>query len=510
VKDFYIYCVVVVGGAVVLTLELLGTRILGPFYGVSLFLWSVLIAITLLSLSIGYTIGGRLADRYPSFHRLTSLIGIAGIWIVLIPWIRHPLLVATEPLGLRPAVFIASFVLFSPPLILLGTIIPYAIKIKTNNLDQLGKTAGDLYALSTFSSVIAALATSSFLIPYVGVSRLTLIIGLILIVLAIAGYMLNKKNKLIAVMLPFFLVSSWGISKPPDESPAPERGLLAIEQSRYAELRVIDEQDARHLTLDGSAHALVDIRKWESHYPYVSLMDMPKYIHAKPGKMLLIGLGAGSLVKNYASEGWKVDAVEIDPAVVAIAKQFFSLQDEEATIYTMDGRQFLNMSKDKYDVILLDAFGSGSIPFHLVTSEVFQLMKSHLLDNGILAVNVDALGWHDIIVRSVAATLHTSFSNTIALPVAEPPSEVGNVVLLASDRPLTLEREIIRDYTNLDFRFSNNYWKVHGWDNLFEPEITNAPVLTDDLNPIDVWSEDVNYAARLDWHGYFSDNKLSW
>jgi spermidine synthase len=510
VKDFYLYCVIVVGGAAILALELLGIRIIGPFYGVSMFLWSVLIAVTLLSLSAGYSIGGRLADRYPSYNRLSLIIGLAGIWIILIPWIRHPLLASIEPMGLRPAVFLVSMIFFFPPFLLLGMIAPYAIRLKTSDLSQIGKTTGRVFALSTLASVMAALGTSSFLIPYLGAGRSLFGIGLILVIVAVIGYLLDKKNKIPLMMLPFFVVSIPGIIRPPGETAAPERGLLAIEQSRYAELRVIDTKDARHLVLDGSPQGLVDIHTWESHYPYVSLMDMPKYIHTQPGKMLLIGLGAGSLVKNYANDGWKVDAVEIDPSVIDLARKFFSLKDEEASIYTMDGRHFLNISKDKYDVILLDAFGSGAVPFHLFTSEVFQLMKSHLTDKGIIGINVEALGWNDIIVRSAAATLHTSFNKVIALPIAEPPSEIGNVVILASDRPLALERQIVRDYTNPDFRFSNNYWKAHGWDNLFEPESSNARILTDDLNPIDVWSEHANYASRVDWHGYFSDNNLSW
>lgn len=509
-RDYHIYCVDAIGGATILALVLLGIRILGPFYGVSSFLWSVLIAVTMLSLTIGYSIGGRWADKYPSYHRLNSLIGIAGIWLTLIPWAKHPLLTILEPIGLRLAVSVASLALFFPPFFLLGMISPYAIKLEASSLNRIGKTAGGLYALSTFSGAITAIVTSSFLIPYVGVSRLTLCFGLILMFVSILGFALDKKIKFITFMLPFLFVSFVGISKPPGEYAIPERGLIAIEQSRYAELRVIDTKDARHLLLDGNPQALVDISSGESHYPYVSLMDLPMYIHIKPGKMLLIGLRAGSLVRNYADEGWKIDCAEIDPVVIQLAKQYFSLQQEKATIYTMDGRQFLNLSKDRYDVILFDAVGSGSIPFHLVTAELFQLAKSHLTNNGIISINIEALGWHDLIVRSLAATLHTSFSHVIALPIAEPPSEVGNLVLLASDASLALKRQLVHDYANPDFRFSNNYWKVHGWDNLFEPDISHATVLTDDLNPIDIWSEDVNYASRVDWHGYYMDNNLSW
>lgn len=510
VKDFYLKTAVIISGAAVLALEILGTRLLGPFYGVSLFLWSVLITTTLLALSIGYAVGGRMADMYPSYGRLHAVLGIAGGWIAFIPWIRHPILALIEPLGLRPAVLIASFVLFFPPLTLLGMISPYAIKLKAANLTQLGRTAGNLYSLSTFASVVSALAMGSFLIPYVGVSRLVLIVGLLLIILAAIGYSVGKKTKVITLLLPSLVVSVVGIGRPPGESAAPAAGLLTVQESQYGELRVIDAKDARHLVIDGSLHGLVDRGSFVSNFPYASLMELPCYFHSKPGKMLLIGLGAGSLAKYYTKNNWTIDAVEIDQEVVNLAHQYFGLQPSEATIFTMDGREFLNTSRERYDVILLDAFGSSSIPFHLVTREVFQLMKSHLEPRGILAINVETLGWHDIVVRSLAATLHTSFDRVIALPIAEPPTEFGNLVLFASDSALSLEKEIMRDYSNPDFRFSPNYWKVHGWDNQFEPNITQAPVLTDDLNPIDTWAEDVNFAARKDLHKYFAGTAASW
>src|SRR5512134_1589330 len=100
-KALGLYAVVSVSGAAVLALEILGTRILGPFYGVSLYLWSALITVTLLALSIGYLLGGRWADRGPRLRRLGGLLVLAGLWTILAPVLRAPLLRATEPLGLR-------------------------------------------------------------------------------------------------------------------------------------------------------------------------------------------------------------------------------------------------------------------------------------------------------------------------------------------------------------------------------------------------------------------------
>src|SRR5512145_1231763 len=169
---FALYAVVSISGASVLAIEILGTRVLGPFYGVSIFLWSALITVTLAALAAGYALGGRWADRGPRLARLGTLLAAAGVWTLLVPWLRQPLLGALEPLGLRAAVLAAALLLFAPPLLCLGMVSPYAVRLKADRLDAVGRTAGNLYAVSTLASVVAALATGFYLVPWVGVLRL--------------------------------------------------------------------------------------------------------------------------------------------------------------------------------------------------------------------------------------------------------------------------------------------------------------------------------------------------
>jgi spermidine synthase len=222
--------------------------------------------------------------------------------------------------------------------------------------------------------------------------------------------------------------------------------------------------------------------------------------------MLLVGLGGGSIAKSYAREGWKVNAVEIDPAVVRLAKEHFGFEEADADVHVMDGRQFLLVHDRAWDVIVMDAFGSSSIPFHLVTEEAFGLARSRLAPDGILAVNIHAVGWHDGIVASMAATIGRHFEHVSVLPIAEPPDELGNIILLASGRELTLEEE----FPVPDYRFSPEYDRAHAWDNRFEADIAGAPVLTDDLNPVDVWSERINLASRKALREYLIKNKIDW
>src|SRR5262249_30902056 len=152
-------------GAAVLVLEILGTRVLGPYYGVSLFLWSALISVTLAALACGYALGGRLASRTPNAGTLSTILLAAGLWVLAVPWIRTPLVHAAGGAGLQGAVLIAALLLFFVPLMLLGMVSPYAIRLASRSVDEVGRVSGDLFAVSTLASVLAAVATGFWLIP---------------------------------------------------------------------------------------------------------------------------------------------------------------------------------------------------------------------------------------------------------------------------------------------------------------------------------------------------------
>jgi spermidine synthase len=502
-KNVYLPASVFVSGASILAIEILGTRILGPFYGVSLFLWSTLIATTLIALSVGYYVGGLVADRHATYGRLSLLLLASGLWVMIVPLICGPILTVAASLGLRTAVFLTAFLLFFPPLALLGMISPIAVRLRATSLDIVGRSAGILSSISTLAGVLSALATAIFFIPYLGLTAFTLLIGVALLVTGLIGFVLDKSQKLskggsiTAVLVVMVLICVAAI-----HGQGKGRNSLVEIQSQYAELRVVDRDDSRYLLVDGAIHTQVDTSTWQSRLEYVAVMDLPMYMFERNGAALLIGLGGGSIVKNYVFWNWTVDAVEIDPEIARLASTYFGLKRHEATICTMDGRRYLEETAKQYDIVLIDAFGSSSIPFHMVTAEAFRLCRNRLKPDGVLAVNVVAIGWNDRMVRSVAATLRTEFSEVIALPIAEPPDRLGNVVLMASNRKLDLKMDVERHYWDREYRYGPKYQRVHAWDNQFSPNPNGAEIVTDDRNPVDVWSEVINYADRqelLSW-----------
>jgi spermidine synthase len=497
--------VIALAGASTLALEILGTRILGPWYGVSLDLWSVLIATTLAALAAGYALGGRLADRGAGVRGLAAVLAVAGAWTLALPWMVAPLVNLATPLGLRSAMLALSVILFGPPLVLLGMVGPLAIRLSARSLSEVGRVSGDVFAVSTLASVLAALATGFWLIPALGVRGLTLLIGSGVILAAaialVAGRGARPADRVLGLVLALVAGAAPLLRASPGETSAlVTRGkTVALVESPYAELRVVDTGGLRYLLIDGGAHTVEVLDNGLSRHPYVIVAGVLTDTFPRPGRALIIGLGGGSLAKLYARAGWRVDAVEIDSEVTRLAHSQFELQPFHARVVTADGRRYLATTDSTYDLIVFDAYGSASIPFHLVTEEAFAVAKRRLAPGGILALNVEAIGWHDRLIESVGATLARSFAHVIALPIAEPPNQLGNLVLAASDRELSVPDSLLGDpVASLTDEY--DHWRVltrmHGWHNQFVPGGARAIVLTDDRNPADLWSAQINLVAR--------------
>jgi spermidine synthase len=489
-----LFTVVSLSGACVLALEILGTRVLGPYYGVSLFLWSALISVTLAALATGYALGGRWADRGPRAGRLALLLAAAGVWVIAVPWLRGPLLAVSGGLGLRAAVLVTATLLFFPPLALLGTVSPYAIRLATRRVEEVGRVAGDLFAVSTLASVIAALLTGFVLIPDLGVTRLLLLVGAVLLAAAaLARWGVSGRGAgVVALLAALSALALPRLGEPPHPP-----GVLAVRLTAYTELRVVEHQGLRYLLLDGGTHSFVRVEDNATRQAYVMVAELATELFARPGRALIVGLGAGCLARQLAVDNWRVDAVEIDPLVTAAAREFFRFQPEFATVHHADGRRFLRTTRDTFDLIVLDAFGSGSVPFHLLTAEAFAEARAKLRPGGVIVVNLEAVGWQEPLVRATAATLGTCFRHVTALPIAEPPDQLGNVVLLACDRVPEIADERLGDPV-VTLSDDQEHWRVlqrmHAWGNRFTP--AGGRVLTDDWNPSDLRSEEINLATR--------------
>jgi spermidine synthase len=401
---------------------------------------------------------------------------------------------------------VASALMFFPPLTMLGMAIPYGVRLRATSLDVMGRAAGEVYAISTIAGIAAALLTGFVLIPLVGPARLAFLTGIAILVTALTGAALTRTRTIPAVVLIIAAVAAAVLAAPGPRTD-PKAGLIAVTESPYAEIRVVRVDDLRLMLIDGMVQTEADTLTLAPRSPYVDVIGLAQGFFESPGRMLLVGLGGGSLAKRFTAAGWRVDAAEIDPAVTRTALDYFGFQPRDARVYHMDGRRFLMEHDDRYDLIVIDAFGgSSSIPFHLVTREAFALCKARLAPRGVIAMNVIAVGWRDKLVRSIAATMSREFARVVVLPLAEPPDQLGNLILFASSRDLGLDPE---PPVPLD-RFSPEYTRAHAWDNRFTIEPAGEQVITDDLNPVDLWAEHVNFAVRKSLHEYFASRGIEW
>jgi spermidine synthase len=261
-----------------------------------------------------------------------------------------------------------------------------------------------------------------------------------------------------------------------------------------ARMEVVDTEQGRKLFIGGRLRALVDTATWESRLKYVAVMNLPMRFSSKPGTMLLIGLGGGSIARNYGKSGWRVEAVEPDSAIAGIARNSFGLRAENVALHASGGREFLSSHPDRYDVILEDLVALREVPANLVTSEFFASAGLHLNEGGVFGIAFECAGWRDEIVRMVVATLSEKFPEVVVLPIAEPPNRFGTIVVLASTSPHSdLARDVDRN-SGLDpeWRFGPGYQETHAWDNRFSLAQEPGLIQSDARNRIEKMFESID------------------
>ena len=242
-----LYLAVFLTGAAIMMIEVLGTRILGPFYGVSLFVWSSLISVTLIALALGYYLGGIAADRAKRFQ-LSHGIALAALSTALIPVIKTPVLLQTNALGVRAGAFTSALLLFSVPLTLLAMVGPRVIQLCTSRLESAGRSSGSVYAFSTVGSVLGTLVLGFFLLPMMGTQSILygVSVGLLVLAAVLALYERSRMNTLGLLVLPFVALAIVGLllSFGGDRLPStPGFTTIYEAQSLYGRVRVVDESE---------------------------------------------------------------------------------------------------------------------------------------------------------------------------------------------------------------------------------------------------------------------------
>lgn len=492
-KKYTLELVVFLCGASVMILELVGSRILAPFVGISIVTWTSLIGIILASLSLGYHKGGALADRTPSKEKLSRIIFFASLSTVAVVALRIPVFMVLGSLDpdLTTKAVVSALILFALPGFLMGMVSPFAVRLKVDSVKKTGGIAGNLYAISTVGSIAGTFLTGFYLISTFTTIQILIGIGCILMLCVILLTEAKKSNLLI--MIAIFLLAAFTAFLV-DRSARPE-GVLSFDTT-YNSVSVYetlsDGKKIRVMSLDGKFDSAMFLDSEELVFDYSKYYNLAEGFTPELKNILVLG-GAGystpkDLLKRYPEAN--VDVVEIDPALTELARKYFELPDNpRLSIYHEDGRTFINRfsktTPGRYDTIFLDVFRGYSLPYQMTTRESMQGVSDLLTDEGVMIANVISgiEGDKGRFIRSEYHTLKTIFPHVYIIPVGSlsDGSEIQNVMVVAfkSQNPAIYFNDPVL----------SSYFK-----NRWLPAIPrDMPILTDNFAPVDQYMLDTLY-----------------
>ena len=440
---------VFVSGMSSMALEMSASRLLAPYFGTSLFVWANLIGLILIYLSAGYFVGGRLADRFPDRRLLCTLTTIAALWVGLIPFISRPVLnwsvsgLDTQNASVFYGSLLAVILLFSVPVTLLGVVSPFAIRLSVDRVGNAGRNAGGLYALSTAGSIVGTFLPVLLLIPNWGVRRTLLAVCVTLLAASLWG--LAPWPRLLAsipgaiLLVPLLLpqVAPLGPLKP-------QAGLIYDQESFYNYIQVVRERNGTMELVLNEGHAIHSIYNpnqlltgWYWDYflaaPYFNAGPVPRTVK----RVAIIGLAGGTIARQYTAvyPGVQVDGVEIDPAIVQVGRKYFGMTEPNLHVTVGDGRAFMRITHQSYDVVAIDAFQQPYIPFQLTTQEFFQEIRAHMSPTGVLCLNTGHTSHDYRLAQAFVNTLATVFPSVYMFNVPN----TFNTEIMATMAPTSLD-----------------------------------------------------------------------
>ena len=479
-------------GTVVMVYEIIGSRLVSPYIGNSTYIWTSLIGVILGSLSLGYWLGGRLADRKPDVRQLASFIFIAAALISVTILIKDVFLaaIATTAIMLEIKALIAALVLFAPASIFLGMVTPYAVKLKMLSLAGSGRTVGNLYALSTIGSIVGTFAAGFFLVPFVGSVRTLYLISAVLFAVAVVLFPLRLSATNIAAVMVF--VTGISVSEVTRNYLYEQNELIDIdtEYSRVQVFRMTDPMTLKPIRAFATdpyfAQSAVFYDSDELVFPYARYYDLVRHFNPDFQRTLMLGGGGFTYPRKFVKcyPYATIDVVEIDPQIEEIARKYFRLNDDpRLKVFHEDGRVFLNRTPTgQYDAIFIDAFASlFSVPYQLTTREAVEQMQNALNDRGVVIANIGSsiTGEASHFLQAELATYRSIFSQVLIFKVKpeRADSDLQNLILVAlkSKEPLDQRSDDPEIATLLSHLYSGSIE-------------AGVPALSDDLAPVEYYN----------------------
>jgi spermidine synthase len=432
-----IYLAAFVTGAIVMSFEMLGSRYLNPYFGSGIYTWASLISTVLAALCVGYFIGGIAADRYPSARVLGTTVLIGSLYILILPAFSEPLMefVLAAFDDVRTGSLAAAFAILFFPVTFLGMYSPFGIRLLLQSAQSSGRVSGRVYGISTFGSIVGTLGTTFILIPTIGTRAITFTLGIAGILSGLL--LLAPRLRHGALVLALLLMAPNAhteelIDEAVREAMLQEKdGRVARIETEYNDIFITKKRNELTMSFQlkgfDYTESIANLADPDDlPVRYTQMMTIAAIYPPEIRKVLMIGLGGGSM-SSYLGRFLphvEIDTVEVDPGVIAAAKKYFGMKETARVRYHEgDGRVFLNRRKETYDLVLLDAFQGGYVPFHLLTKEFYALLKQRLAPGGAAVFNV-----HDStkLYASTLVTLRAVFKGVHLYPSGQ--GEVATVV----------------------------------------------------------------------------------
>jgi spermidine synthase len=426
--------VVFTAGASSLATEICATRLLAPYFGTSTVVWANVIGLILIYLSLGYWLGGRIADRHPTPRVLGLILVLGSLCTALLPFVARPFLnlaltgFAAVSIGVVVGSFVSTLLLFSVPVTLMGMASPFALRLSLTAIDRAGRTSGRLSSLATVGAIIGTFGSALVLIPGVGTQRTLLIAALLVALVSIP--LLTRPALVASVVIIGLIALPPGLVKE-------TQGTLAERETTYGFVQIVREQSGKIVMRfdDGIADQSVyragtALTGGEWDMPLV----VPPLLARNLRHVLVIGNAGGTTARALAAEypGISIDAVEIDPVVTQLARQYMGLDSvPNLHVVTADGREYLETTAARYDLIVVDAYRQEYIPFYLATQEFFSLLHSHLNPGGAIALNVERVPGDNSLVQAISQAVATEFRQVWVWPALR-----FNELVVGLDEPI--------------------------------------------------------------------------
>lgn len=411
-SDLRLGAVVFITGAAALATEIAAARLVAPYFGSSTAVWANVIGLILLFLALGYFLGGRLADRHPQPALLALIVGVAAAGVAATPFLARPVLRSSldafDSVSVVTVVgsFFGVLALFAVPVTLLGAVSPFAIRLRLRDVAEAGSVAGRLYALSTAGSIFGTFASALVGIPFLGTQRTLELTAVALA--ATAPLLLGRRWVAVPAAAALLLLIPAGAVK------AGTRVVYETE-SPYQYIRVLREDDgSRVLELN---EGVVEHSRWRRDTVLTGgywdlFLVVPRLLADAPRDVLVIGNSGGTMARAFGRfyPHAEIEGVEIDAKVSEVGRRYFGLRDNpRLQVVTADGRVYLELTRKRYDLIVVDAYRQPYIPFQLATREFFALAREHLRPGGMVALNVAAGPGGGSLTRAIGSTVLAVF-----------------------------------------------------------------------------------------------------